>query len=466
MGTRSYEYDMLVIGSGPGGQRAAIQAAKLHKRVAVVERRDVVGGVSIHTGTIPSKTLREAVLYLTGYREHSFYGESYAVKPAITMDDLRLRSARVVEHEIDVATHQLLRNGVEVIGANARFAGPHTLHLAATDGELRTVSAEYIVIATGTSPARPTGATIDGRRVFDSDGILSMESLPRTLMVVGAGVIGCEYAAMFATLGVKVTLLDARPRLLPFADTEIVETLEYHLRARGVTLRLGETVDRLETAEDGRVWVQTASNKRIAAEAALLSAGRVGATATLNLEAVGLGADARGRLAVDEHYRTSAPDIYAVGDVIGFPSLASTSMEQGRLAACHAFGVPAVSTPERFPHALFTIPEIAMVGSTEEELTAAGVPYEVGKAHYREIARGQIIGDTTGMLKLLFHAETRAILGVHIIGEGAADLVHLGQAAIALGGTVDYFIDTVFNYPTLGEAYKTAALDGANRLQG
>lgn len=467
MNEPSYDYDLLVIGSGPGGQRAAVQAAKLHKRVAIVEKRAVVGGVCINTGTIPSKTLREAVLYLSGYRERSFYGQSYTVKEAITAADLLARTNRVMEHEIDIIKAQMRRNGVEMISAVAHFAGPHRVHLAYIDGRgEREVTARFIVIATGTTPVRPAEIAFDGRQVLDSDGILSLERIPRTMAVVGAGVVGCEYASMFTALGVRVTLFDQRPRLLPFVDEEIAEALEYHLRSNRATLRLGETVSQLQRTEDGRIGISTASGKRIYAETALYCAGRQGATAALNLESVGLKPDKRGCLRVNEHYQTDVPYIYAVGDVIGFPSLASISMEQGRLAACHAFGVATASRPDHFPYGIYTVPEISMVGKTEEELTNAGVPYEVGKAQYREIARGQIIGDTIGMLKLIFHIHTRELLGVHIIGEGASELVHIGQAVLATGGTIDYFVNTVFNYPTLAECYKVAALDGINRLVG
>jgi NAD(P) transhydrogenase len=462
-----YDYDLIVIGSGPAGQRAAIQAAKLRKRVAIVERRDVVGGVCINTGTIPSKTLREAVLYFSGYREHGFYGDSYRVKESITAADLLTRCQHVVSHEIDVIRNQMQRNGVEVIPATARFTGPHTIHLSYSNrrGE-REVTAAYVVIATGTSPSQPDEVEFDGRSVLDSDGILTMQEIPRTMVVVGAGVIGSEYASIFAALGVRVTLMDARRDLLPFVDREIVETLEYHLRSYRATLRLGETVVSIERTEDRRVRIGTASGKEILTECVLYCAGRQGATAALGLESIGLAPDERGRLKVNDQYQTAVPYIYAVGDVVGFPALASTSMEQGRLAACHAFGIPAESDPAYFPYGIFTIPEMSMVGMTEQELTDASVPYEVGKAQYRELAKGQIVGDTTGMLKLIFHIRTRALLGVHIIGEDATELIHIGQAVLTFGGTVDYFINTVFNYPTFAEAYKVAAFDGINRMGG
>jgi NAD(P) transhydrogenase len=465
-----YDYDMLVIGSGPAGQRAAIQSAKLGKRTALVERKAVIGGICINSGTIPSKTLREAVIYLSGYRLRSIYGESYTVKQNITMDDLLFRTEYVIRHEIDVTRHQLQRNGVEVVNAEAAFVDPHTLRLAMADhsGE-RTVTAAHVIIAVGSEATHDPKIPFDGQNIFVSDDILGVKKLPRTLAVIGAGVVGCEYASIFSALGIRVTLVDRSRRLLPFVDAEIVEALDYHLREHRMTLRFGETVSGIELVQNGadtRVKIHLASGKEIVAEKALSSIGRTGATAKLNLGAAGLKADERGRLKVNEHYQTEVPHVYAAGDVIGFPSLASTSLEQGRLAACHAFGVEAKSTPELFPYGIYTIPEISYVGKNEEELTQANVPYEMGKASYREIARGQIIGDSIGMLKILFHRETRELLGVHIIGESASELIHIGQAVMSLGGKIDYFVNTVFNYPTLAECYKNAGFDGVNRLNG
>ena len=463
-----FEYDMLVIGSGPAGHHAAIQAAKLGKKVAVAERKGVVGGVCINLGTIPSKTLREAVLYLSGYRERDFYGESYTVKQNITKDDLLFRTQHVIGHEIDVSRHQLLRNRVELITAEASFVDPHTIRLDFIDQQgYRDVTAANIVIAVGTTATKDPHIPFDGSRIFTSDEVLSLDQLPRSLTVVGAGVIGCEYASIFAALGIRVTLIDMRPRLLPFVDGEIVDTLSYHMRNNGVTLWLNEKVQGIEPHEnnhDEGVTLHLASGKKIFSEKALYSIGRTGATERLNLQAAGLSADDRGRLKVNTHYQTEVPHIYAAGDVVGFPSLASISMEQGRLAACHAFGMETVSVQELFPYGIYTIPEISMVGRTEETLTEQAVPYEVGKAQYKETARGQIIGDVTGLLKLIFNTETRELLGVHIIGDGASDLVHIGQAVLAFGGKVDYFVNTVFNYPTLAECYKNAAFDGINRL--
>ena len=464
----SFDYDLVVIGSGPAGQRAAIQAAKLGKRAAIVERKAVIGGVCINTGTIPSKTLREAVMHLSGYRERGIYGASYAVKQNITMDDLLFRTGVVIRHEIDVTRHQLQRNRIETIAASGSFVDANTVRLTTLDGKgHRDVSTRATIIATGTHCTRDPHIPFDGQRVFISDDVLTLETLPRSMTVVGAGVIGCEYATIFAALGVRVTLVDKRPRLLPFLDHEITDALAYHMQENRVTLRLNEEVAGIETFSDDRgdhVRIKLASGKQIVTERALYSIGRTGATETLSLPAAGIQTDSRGRLTVNSSFQTNVPNVYAVGDVIGFPSLASTSMEQGRLSACHAFGVDAKSVPELFPYGIYTIPEISTVGRNEDELTQANVPYEIGKARYKEIARGQIIGDSTGILKLIFHAETRQLLGVHILGEGASELVHIGQAVLAFGGTVDYFVNTVFNYPTLAECYKTAAFDGINRL--
>jgi NAD(P) transhydrogenase len=466
--TPQYDYDLLVIGSGPAGHRAAIQAAKIDKRVAVVEQRTVVGGVCINSGTIPSKTLREAALRLSGYRERGLYGASYAVKDRITMRDLLFRVDHVISNEIDVARHQLMRNGVEIVTAKAAFLDPHRVELELVpEGIRQQISAAHIVIAVGTTTVKDPFAKCDGQHIFTCDDLLNVDQLPRSLAVVGAGVIGLEYACIFAALGVRVTLVDSHTQLLPFVDREIIEALVYHLRENRATLYLGETVASIDSYRDDRgdhVRLNLASGKQVAADKVLYSVGRRGATDALRLDAAGLSADDRGRLEVNEHYQTAVPHIYAAGDVIGFPSLASTSMEQGRLAACHAFGVGTHSLPELFPYGIFTVPGISMVGKTEEQLTKAGVPYEVGRARYREIARGQILGDQTGLLKLIFHRENRQLLGVHIIGAEAAELVHIGQAVLALGGTIDYFVDTVFNYPTLAECYKTAAFDGVNRL--
>jgi len=458
------EYDLVVIGSGPAGQRAAIQGAKTGKRVALIERREVIGGVCINTGTIPSKTMREAVLHLSGYNYQNIYGVSYRVKEKISMADLAFRVQHVIKTEIDVTQAQLSRNGIEVLNGIASFKSPNSVDISSSRGnnELR---GDKIVIATGTKPASSSKVPINSRTIINSDQILDMPSIPRTLIVVGGGVIGVEYTCMFATLGVRVTLIEKRPRLLEFADSEIVEALSYHLRDHRVTMRLNEEVHSVEETAGGTgVVAILESNKKVSGDALLYAVGRQGNVDELNLSAAGLEADARGRIAVDENYRTAQPNIYAVGDVIGFPSLASVSMEQGRIAVAHAFNRPISSNPSYFPFGIYTIPEISFIGKTEEQLTDEDVPYEVGVAYYREIARGQIRGDTTGRLKLIFHRETLDLLGVHIIGEGASELLHIGQAVLILKGKVDYFIDTVFNYPTLAECYKAAAFNGLNKL--
>ncbi|MDL5156448.1 Si-specific NAD(P)(+) transhydrogenase [Actinomycetospora termitidis] len=462
----SHDYDLLVIGSGPGGQKAAIAAAKLGKRVAVVERRGMVGGVCTQTGTIPSKTLREAVLYLTGYAMRGLYGESYRVKQDITVQDLLARTHFVIGREVEVIRNQLQRNRVDLLSGAARFLDEHAVEvLGERRGEHQTVTASKIVVATGTKPARPPSVEFDDRRVVDSDGILAMEAIPASMVVVGAGVIGIEYASMFAALGTRVTVVERRPAMLDFCDAEVVESLKFHLRDLAVTFRFGEEVSGVSVSERGTVTT-LASGKKIAAETVMYSAGRQGVTEELAVEKAGLEADARGRLKVDEHYRTVVPHIYAVGDVIGFPALAATSMEQGRQAAYHAFGEPAGRSDAALaPYGIYTIPEVSYCGATEAELTERSVPYEVGIARYRELARGQIVGDDYGMLKLLVSPTDHALLGVHVFGTSATELVHVGQAIMGCGGTVDYLVDAVLNYPTLSEAYKVAALDATNKIR-
>jgi NAD(P) transhydrogenase len=458
------KFDLLVIGSGPSGQRAAVSAVKKGKRVALVEMRSVVGGVCINTGTIPSKTMREAVLHLSGYNYRSIYGMNYRVKEKITMADLAFRVQHVIKTEIDVTEAQLSRNGVEVINGAARFQDDHHIHVDGMRGA-NDYEADNIVIAVGTRPACSPKVPVNGKTIINSDQVLELIDLPKSLIVVGGGVIGVEYTCMFAALGVRCTLIEKRPRLLEFADQEIIEALSYHLRDSRVTMRLGEEVESVEQIAEGTVVANLESKKRVSGDALLYAVGRQGNIDELNLSAAGIEADNRGRIPVDKDFRTKVHHIFAVGDVIGFPALASVSMEQGRIAAERAFGNETVqSNPSFYPYGIYTIPEISFIGKTEEQLTEEDVPYEVGVAYYREIARGQIRGDTTGRLKLIFHRETRAVLGVHIIGEGAAELVHIGQAVMALNATVDYFIDTVFNYPTLAECYKAAAFNGINRL--
>jgi len=457
------KFDLVVIGSGPAGQRAAIQAAKFGKRAALIEKLEVIGGTAINTGTIPSKTIREAVLHLSGYQYQSIYGVNYRVKERIGMSDLSFRALHVIKTEIDVIHAQLSRNGIDVITGTASFVDPHHVQVKSSKG-VSDYEADFIIIATGTKPAESPLVPFNNRTIINSDQILCMPEIPKTMLVVGGGVIGVEYTCMFATLGVRVTLIEKRPRLLEFADAEMVEALCYHLRDRRVTLRLNEEVESVEETPDHLVMANLRSKKKVSGEALLYAVGRQGNVDELNLAAAGLEADARGRIQVDEEYRTKEPHIFAVGDVIGFPSLGSVSMEQGRIAAAKAFGMAIRSNRANYPYGIYTIPEISFIGKTEEQLTDEGVPYEVGIAYFREIARGQIRGDTTGRLKLLFDPSSKELLGVHIIGEGASELLHIGQAVFALKGSVEYFVDNVFNYPTLAECYKAAAFNGLNKI--
>jgi NAD(P) transhydrogenase len=460
-----YDYDVLVIGSGPGGEKAAFQAAKVGKRVGLVTLADRLGGNCLHTATIPSKTLRETVLYISGIKQRSLHGIRCTLRKNITMQDLLRRKETVIQNQVEVLEHKLDRNNVTVMTGTARFVDPHCVLVTGADGERREYRAETIVIATGSRPARDPAVPFDDDAICDSDSILQLDGIPRTLTVVGAGVIGCEYACMLAHLGTKVTLVDGRPRVLDFVDREIADILVYRMRKANITMRLGEEVESIERAAPTRVVARTKSGKVIASEKLLYAVGREGSTQHLNLAAIGITPGRRGLLEVNEHFQTALAHVYAVGDVIGFPSLAATSMEQGRRAMAHALlGSDVTNHQHLQPYGIFTIPEISMVGETEETLTKACVPYEVGQALYREIARGEIVGDVEGMLKLLFHRETRALLGVHIIGEKASELVHIGQSVLTYGGSIDYFVDNVFNYPSLSEAYKVAALNGVNRL--
>jgi NAD(P) transhydrogenase len=455
-------YDLIVIGSGPAGQRAAIQAAKSGKKVALIEKREVLGGVCINTGTIPSKTMREAVIHFSGFHYQAIYGMNYRVKEKISMADLSFRVQYVIKTEIDVTQAQLSRNNIEMLTGQASFLDATHIEVENSRGKNQ-IEAPFVIIATGTKPAASPTVPINGKNIINSDQILSMTDMPRTLIVVGGGVIGVEYTCMFAILGVRVILVEKRPRLLEFADSEMVEALSYHLRDSRVTMRLNEEVESVEDTP-GCVVATLQSKKKITGDALLYAVGRQGNVEELNLPAAGIEADNRGRIKVDADFRTTCRNVFAVGDVIGFPSLASVSMEQGRIAAGRAFDVPLQSKPAFYPYGIYTIPEISFIGKTEEQLTDDDVPYEVGVAYYREIARGQIRGDTTGRLKLIFHRETRLLLGVHIIGEGACELLHIGQAVMVLGGTVEYFVETVFNYPTLAECYKAAAFNGLNKL--
>lgn len=460
----TYDYDLISIGSGPAGQRAAVQAAKLGKRVAVVEKQRCVGGACIETGTIPSKTFREAVHSLTGRLQGHDNGNSVRTRP--TIQQLLSRVDSVIRRETEVIQDQLARNDVESLSGRGSFEGPHTIRVASEEG-VRTITTENVLIAVGTRPAEPQSVAVDGKTVIDSDSVLTLGTLPRTMVVVGGGVIGIEYASMFAALDVQVTVVDKRSRPLEFLDFEIVDELIHQMRKCDVTFRCGEAVSRIEVIEGPprRGLIELESGKHIVADLILFSIGRVGATDALNLGSVQLAADERGRLAVNQQFRTAADHIYAAGDVIGYPALAATSSEQGRLAACHMFGVDAEPMASHFPVGIYAIPEISMVGATEEQLTQQKVPYETGIARYREIARGQILGDDTGMFKMIFHRQDGRLLGVHCIGTGATELIHVGQAVLGLGGGLDYFLKTVFNYPTLAECYKVAAFNADNKLQ-
>jgi len=457
-------FDMLVIGSGPAGRRAAIQSAKLGKDVMVVERGRRVGGVSVHTGTIPSKTLRETALNLSGWRERGFYGRAFRAKADIGAHDLRARLQITLNHEVEVLEHQFARNQVKTIHGEARFLDSKTVEVTAAENEIHTFTADMVLIAVGTIPFRPDNIPFDGVSVFDSDDILDLPKLPRSISVIGAGVIGVEYATIFSALDIPVTLIEPRETMLDFIDRELMQDFTFQLRDRGMGLRFGSQVESVTRNEDG-CEVVLAGNRKVRTEMVLFAAGRMGATKTLNLGACGLECDHRGRLRVDaKTLQTNVPHIYAAGDVIGFPSLASTSMEQGRIAACHAFGATAHEPPEYFPYGIYSVPEISTVGMTEEEVVKRGISFECGVARFRETSRGHIMGLDKGMLKMLFSLKTRRLLGVHIVGEGATELIHIGQAVLNLKGTLDYFVENTFNYPTLAEAYKIAALDAWNRM--
>ena len=462
-------YDFVVLGSGPAGLRAAIQAAKLGRSVLVVDDRSKVGGVSVHTGTIPSKTLRETALNLSGWRERGFYGRGHRAKDEIGSADLSMRMARTCEYEVAVLEHQFARNGVKCAVGRGHFDGPGRVVIERhEDGRNfeEVVEAGKVLIAVGTVPHRPRHIPFNDTNVFDSDGFIAKPRLPRSLTVVGGGVIGVEYATIFAALDVPVTLIDPRSRLLEFLDGEIVENLVHLMRDNGMTLRLNGMVDKVRFAANGNPVCVLEDGRQVSSEVVLFTAGRSGATSSLNLASIGLEVDKRGYLEVDRTtFRTSHPDVYAAGDVVGFPCLASVSMEQGRAAACHAFGAPFTIEGRANPYGVYSVPELSAVGLSEEQVRAEGIPYECGVARFRETSRGHIMGMDYGVLKIICHRETRRVLGVHIVGEGASELIHIGQAVLNLGGTVDYFVDNSFNYPTLAEGYKIAALDVWNRLQ-
>jgi NAD(P) transhydrogenase len=457
-------YDLIVIGSGPAGQKGAICAAKLRKRVAMIDRTVMMGGVCVHTGTIPSKSVREAIFQLTGVTVKTFYGNSYRGTGEVSVHDLASRVSSIVSRETDVIRAQLRRNGISIFQGMGQFVDPHTVEVVG-EVEKVTLRGDNILIACGTRPARNPDIPFDGKRIVDSDEFTCIGTLPREIIIVGAGVVGLEYASFMAAIGVEVTLIDQRPVILDFVDREIVDALAYHLRQMGTTFRLGEKVTRVSIDEKrDRVVAELESGKRVQSDMLLYAVGRQANGDLLRLEAAGLEPDPRGKIKVNQNYQTEVPHIYAAGDIIGFPALASTSMEQGRLASCRMFGAPSEHMRELFPYGIYTIPEISTVGQTEEQLTAARIPYEVGISKFNELAKSMMLGDETGMLKLLFDRNTRKLLGVHILGQRATEIVHIGQAVLAYGGSIEYFRDTVFNYPTLAEAYKVAALDGLNKL--
>jgi NAD(P) transhydrogenase len=463
-------FDCVVIGTGPAGQKGAIQAAKLGKRVAIIEKNPVLGGTMINTGTIPSKALREAALHLTGANQRGLFASTQQVKRHITIADLTAVSQQVIRHEWEVIRKQFERNSVELLWGRAEFEDANHIRVHSPDGS-EIISAEKFLIAVGTKPARPTTVPFNEKTIFTSDELLMLDTLPKTMIVVGGGVIGTEYACIMATLGVRVTLVEGGTRLLGFLDREIGDAFQYFMRQRGITLRLGEKVAGIEEIEyqNGKfhrlVQARLESGKTLKAETLLYAVGRQGVCRALGVDKLGVECDDRERLTVNEHYQTPVDHVYAAGDVIGFPSLASTSMEQGRRAVCHAFGVDVGNyNTELFPYGIYSVPEISMVGKTEEQLTTEGIPYESGVAHYREIARGKLLGDELGMLKLLIHQESHKILGVHAIGTGATEMIHIGQAVMALDGDAEYFINNVFNFPTLAECYKVAAYNGLNKL--
>jgi NAD(P) transhydrogenase len=457
-------YDLIIIGSGPSGRAAAIQAGKLKRKVLVIDRKPRLVGVSVHTGTIPSKTLRETVLNLTGWRERSFYGRSYRVKDEIAADDLKSRLHKTLDYEVDVLEHQFNRNHVETLTGLAQFNGANSLEVLTKADESTCLTADRVLICTGTKTFRPDWVPFNATTVLDSDEFLNLQSIPRSLTVIGAGVIGVEYATMFAALDVRVTLIEPRDSFLDFVDQETIREFSHQIRENGVDLRLGAAIDKVEDAGD-HIEVSLNNGRHVRAEMLLFAAGRLGATERLNLESVGLETDHRGRIEVDrKSYQTAVPHIYATGDVIGHPSLASTSLQQGRVAACHALDTPTLKESPWFPYGIYSVPEISTCGMSEQDMQERDIPYEVGIGRFRETSGGNIMRLEHGLVKMLVSLKTRCLLGVQIVGEGATELIHIAQAVLNLKGTVDYFVENTFNYPILAEAYKIAGLDAFNRM--
>ncbi|MFY4728465.1 Si-specific NAD(P)(+) transhydrogenase [Nitrospira sp. BLG_2] len=458
-------YDMVVVGSGPAGQKAAVQAAKLSKRVAIIEKSPQLGGTSLNTGTLPSKTLKDTIEYIHGLGRRGLHQLGAELTRQLTLPDLMTRKDLVIKTEVAVITDQLQRNGIEVIHGTAGFVDPHILRVVRSDGHVDQVRASTIVLATGSRPRRPAEIPFDDLIVCDSDSFLRTAKNPAGIIVIGGGIIGTEYASMLAAFGISVVLIDRRTHLLRFLDQEIAQALDSQMQQNGVVMRLGQEHLDISMNESGYPMVRLQDGETVTADMMLYTMGRIGNTEALNLAAIGLLTDRQGQLTVNAQYQTAVPHIYATGDVIGFPALAATAMEQGRLAACHAFHVSDAQGIKVIPYGIYSIPEVSMIGKTEEELATDNVPYATGRAFFREMARGHISGDLHGLLKVIFHRDTHTLLGVHIIGPGATELIHIGQSILTYGGTVEYFVHNIFNYPTMAECYRTAALDGLNRLQ-
>ncbi len=455
-----HDYDLVVLGAGPAGEKGAVQAAYFGKKVAIVERAAQPGGAAVHTGTLPSKTLRETALFLSGYRNRELYGLTLDMNPELAVPKLLSRKDAVRDLEVARMKWNLERHSVTQLHGVARFVDAHTIEIAGAGGAPRTVTAEVFLVATGSVPFQPSNIPFDDEDIDDSDTILQIGRLPKSMVILGGGVIGCEYASMFAAMHVKVTLIEGRPRLLPFLDLEMGERLRSALSTLGVDIRLGEQATHVAREPGRGIVCKLGGGAELACEKLLCASGRSGRTAELNLGSVGVVADKRGYVTVNEDYRTTAPNVYAAGDVIGFPALASTSMEQARVAVCHAFGFTYKRVVSHLiPYGVYTIPEVSCVGLSEEDARAKGVDYVVGRAFYRDNARGKIVGDNDGAIKLLFERTSRELIGCHCIGDRASELVHIGQSVITLHGTVETFIEMVFNYPTLSECFKYAAYD-------
>lgn len=464
----TFDYDFVIIGGGPAGRRAAIQASKLGKSVAVVDDQKKIGGVSVHTGTLPSKTIRESVLSVTGWRDQHFKSRNHRNEIKVMQESINSRLSKTLGDEVEVIHSQLARNNVAIIQGRAKFAGPHKLAIQQDSQGKKSsfsVTADKFLIAVGTKPFRPANIPFNGSSVIDSDSVAANLPMPRSITVVGGGVIGLEYATIFSTLEIPVTVVEARSQILEFIDRDIVANFTHQLSERGINLRLGRKIDEISLDERDQPVIMLDDGRQLRSEMLLFTAGRVGAVDDLGLEKVGIECDSRGRLVVDKNtLQTTRPNIYAAGDIIGFPALASTSMEQGRQAACHAFGVPLKNAGNSFPLGIYSIPEIASIGLSEDDARKQGFQVEIGIARFQETSRGHILGNCEGMLKCIFDLNDRKLLGVHIVGEGATELIHIGQAVISLNGGIDYLSDNVFNFPTLAEAYKVAALDAYNRL--